>query len=77
MTVSFNRPPPGFASSVVLSSVSGRRFEVSGADRPLVIEAGAYYDCVMPEDAEALWGPVPLRRLPEGEENNCKAVTHG
>ncbi len=49
----------------------------SNMDRMLKIEAGAYYDCVMPEDVEALWGPVPLRRLPEGQENKCKAVTHG
>ncbi len=50
---------------------------VANLDRALTIQAGSYYDCVMPEDAEALWGPVPLRRLPDGVENTCKAVTHG
>ena len=30
----------------------------------------------MPEQIEALWGPVPLGRLPPGIDNKCKAVTH-
>ena len=41
------------------------------------IEAGSFYDCVMPEDVEALWGPIPLSKLPQGLDNECKAVTHG
>ena len=45
--------------------------------RQFSIEAGSFYDCVIPEDAEALWGPVPVPKLPPTEaENNCKAVTH-
>ena len=40
------------------------------------IEAGSFYDCIMPEKIEALWGPIPLSRLPPGCENECKAVTH-
>ena len=44
--------------------------------KKLIIRPGAYYDCVIPEQAESLWGPVPLERLPEGTDNTCKAVTH-
>ncbi len=40
------------------------------------IEAGAFYDSVIPEQIESLWGPIPLERLPPGVDNNCKAVTH-
>ena len=48
------------------------------SDKALSIEEGAYYDCVMPEDAAALWGPIPTGSLPPGvEENQCKVVTHG
>ena len=41
------------------------------------IEAGSFYDCVIPEDVESLWGPIPLQRLPKGVSNKCRAVTHG
>ena len=40
------------------------------------IEAGTYYDCIMPENIESMWGPVPLKKLPDGVDNECKAVTH-
>ena len=42
----------------------------------LIIQPGAFYDCVIPEQIEALWGPIPLNRLPPQVENVCKAVTH-
>ena len=44
--------------------------------KKLTIESGTYYDCIMPENIESMWGPVPLRKLPDGIENECKAVTH-
>ena len=38
---------------------------------------GSFYDCIMPEHLETLWGPIPLPRLPIGVDNKCRAVTHG
>lgn len=35
-----------------------------------------YEDCVMPEESEQLWGPIPLPRLPPGIENNCSVASH-
>uniref|UniRef100_A0A0K2T426 Putative LOC101847836 [Aplysia californica] n=1 Tax=Lepeophtheirus salmonis TaxID=72036 RepID=A0A0K2T426_LEPSM len=37
---------------------------------------GSYYDCIIPENIENLWGPIPLKDLPSDEDNNCKAVVH-
>eukprot|EP00095_Tigriopus_kingsejongensis_P000673 maker-scaffold340_size202118-snap-gene-0.21 protein:Tk00673 transcript:maker-scaffold340_size202118-snap-gene-0.21-mRNA-1 annotation:"hypothetical protein LOTGIDRAFT_153725" len=45
--------------------------------KKLYIAEGSYYDCVIPENIESMWGPIPLERLPEGVDNHCKAVTHG
>ena len=45
-------------------------------DTALGILAGTFYDSVMPETVESMWGPVPMRKLPEGKENKCKAVVH-
>ncbi|XP_059096680.1 uncharacterized protein LOC131891171 [Tigriopus californicus] len=45
--------------------------------KKLYIAEGSYYDCVIPENIENMWGPIPLERLPEGVDNHCKAVTHG
>ena len=44
--------------------------------KKLCISPGTFYDCVIPEDVESLWGPIPLERLPKGVDNNCRAVTH-
>ena len=44
--------------------------------KKLTIDPGTFYDCIMPEQIEALWGPVPLGKLPPGIDNECKAVTH-
>ena len=41
------------------------------------IQPGAFYDCIIPEDVESLWGPIPLQKLPRGVSNKCRAVTHG
>ena len=45
-------------------------------DTTLGILAGTFYDAVMPENVESMWGPVPMRKLPAGKENKCKAVVH-
>ena len=42
----------------------------------LFIDPGSMYDCIIPEDIQSLWGPIPLERLPIGMDNNCKAITH-
>ena len=50
----------------------------SGAKEPTVLGVmpGTFYDTVMPETAETMWGPVPLARLPQGQANSCKAVVN-
>ena len=40
------------------------------------IQAGSFYDCVVPQEIESMWGPVPIERLPDGVDNTCKAVCH-
>ena len=40
------------------------------------IKPGSFYDAIIPETVQSLWGPVPLERLPEGVDNTCRAVTH-
>ena len=40
------------------------------------IKPGAFYDAIIPETVQSLWGPVPLERLPEGLDNTCRTVTH-
>lgn len=42
----------------------------------LKLEPGHFELAVIPEDNEALWGPVPLPRLPEGVEHSCSVATH-
>lgn len=37
---------------------------------------GQYEECVMPEQNEQLWGPVPLPKLPDGVENTCSVASH-
>ncbi|CAB4064218.1 unnamed protein product [Lepeophtheirus salmonis] len=44
--------------------------------RKVNILPGSYYDCIIPENIENLWGPIPLKDLPSDEDNNCKAVVH-
>ena len=40
------------------------------------IAPGTFYETVMPENVESMWGPVPLQPLKGGQANNCKVVTH-
>jgi len=40
------------------------------------IQPGTFYDCIMPETIQSLWGPIPLETLPVGVDNTCRAVTH-
>ena len=58
------------------ASVSIKRLADQPVWKKLTIDPGSFYDCIIPEHIEALWGPVPLKRLPEGVDNECKAVTH-
>ena len=46
--------------------------------KPIVlgIEKGTFYESVMPQNVESMWGPVPFEKLPEGKENICNAVCH-
>ncbi|KAK3102278.1 hypothetical protein FSP39_010151 [Pinctada imbricata] len=37
---------------------------------------GTYEECIMPEFLEDLWGPVPLTRLPKGQDNKCNVASH-
>ena len=55
------------------------KIKVTKAKREVTfnIQGGAFYDCVMPEQLESLWGPIPLPKLPSVQLNTCKAVTHG
>ena len=48
----------------------------TSADTVFGIKPGAFYDTIMPETVQSLWGPVPLDTLPDGVDNTCRAVTH-
>ena len=41
------------------------------------IQPGSFYDCIIPENIESLWGPIPMQKLPKNVDNKCRAVTHG
>ena len=47
------------------------------AESKFRIQPGAFYETIIPEDIEKLWGPIPLQKLPSGVSNKCRAVTHG
>jgi len=32
--------------------------------------------CIMPEQVIQMWGPIPLPRLPAGQDNHCVCATH-
>ena len=55
---------------------SSTKYATQQAWKKLDISPGSYYDCLMPEYGGSLWGPIPLKPLAEGTENNCIAVTH-
>ncbi|BFZ08986.1 hypothetical protein BsWGS_12025 [Bradybaena similaris] len=42
----------------------------------LRLEPGDYQSCIMPEDKESLWGPIPLPRLPAGVVSVCSVASH-
>ena len=42
----------------------------------LYLQRGSFTQCTMPENIEQLWGPVPLARLPPGQDNVCMAASH-
>lgn len=42
----------------------------------LEMKAGQYESCIMPENIEQLWGPVPLPNLPPGTDNVCSVASH-
>jgi len=55
--------------------ISGRNTE-SPMKTTFTIKPGTFSDCIIPETAESLWGPVPLQKLPQGVDNECRAVVH-
>ena len=57
--------------------ISNERFGKPRDSVSFSIMVGAFYDCIIPEDVESLWGPIPLQKLPPGVDNSCRAVTHG
>ena len=57
--------------------ISNERFGKPRDSVGFSIMVGAFYDCIIPEDVESLWGPIPLQKLPPGVDNSCRAVTHG
>ena len=42
----------------------------------LKLQPGSFESAVMPEDVDALWGPIPLRRLPDDVTNVCSVASH-
>ena len=51
-------------------------YENSNLSTNFKIEQGSFYETIIPETAESLWGPVLLGKLEKGKENICKAVSH-
>ncbi len=66
------------ASKVAVGVSASCKLVKAGETREatLGILPGTFYDTVMPETVESMWGPVPMKKLPDGEENKCKAVVH-
>ena len=62
--------------TTVSLELSNERFG-KAKDTCFKIMVGSFYDCIIPEDVESLWGPIPLQKLPQGVDNSCRAVTHG
>ena len=62
---------------VQMSLAFQHQSELKLVNKQFSIRPGAFYDCVVPQEVEAMWGPVPVQSLPQGvQDNNCKAVTH-
>ena len=66
----------GAMETTVNLELSNERFG-KPKDTCFKILVGSFYDCIIPEDVESLWGPIPLQKLPRGVDNSCRAVTHG
>ena len=69
-------PKSGAMISIELELVDTVFETSSTAATNFSIERGAFYETTMPEDIEAMWGPVPLDKLPDGKENRCNVVSH-
>ena len=67
----------GHMMAEVRLNLSGFKVGTAANDVKFSVAAGAFYDCIIPEQVESLWGPIPLQRLPAGVDNKCRAVTHG
>ena len=65
----------GAMETTVNLELSNERFG-KPKDTCFKILVGSFYDCIIPEDVESLWGPIPLGKLPPEEENVCQVVTH-
>lgn len=67
---------PEAVETTVSMELSNERFGKSkGISFKIMV--GSFYECIMPEDVEPLWGPIPLQKLPSDCPNSCRAVTHG
>ena len=45
-------------------------------DLRYAFDRGSFEECIIPEFIEDLWGPVPLPRLPQGQDNKCSVANH-
>ena len=67
----------GHMMADVRLNLSGFKVGTASDDVKFSVAPGAFYDCIIPEQVESLWGPIPLQHLPPGVDNKCRAVTHG
>ena len=58
-------------------NLSGFKVATAPNDVKFSVSPGTFYECIIPEKVESLWGPIPLQHLPAGIDNKCRAVTHG
>ena len=75
----FHKENKSFVSSdYQLQLIFKMRVKIRREPKTMVygIMPGTFYETVMPQNAKAIWGPVPLRKLPGNEENKCHIVTH-
>ena len=60
----------------VKADVRFENFRREVVDLEFWVEPGLFYDAVIPQNIDKLWGPIPLDSLPAGVDNICRAVTH-
>lgn len=65
-----------FITTELLMNLTNERLGPPAESR-FRIQPGSFYECIIPEDVERMWGPIPLQKLPCGVNNKCRAVTHG